>query len=133
MITSYTKLGTMATEVKKTSLQNRLQCKSRLPESRERKNAVSVSGWGRWGSGLESLLWGSELSLGDATGGGCIVRGKHRRGSSILRIRHSTHEQDRMENWGRSYLSWKQKGLPCTGVFHEKLQQVFTRGPSAAH
>lgn len=121
MMILYTKLGTMATEGKRKQV-----CKTddtvnpgyENPgkEIRVKKSPKVEGGWGRWDPGLKSLLWASELSSGDATGGGCLLRGKHWTGSSILTIRYTAPVS--MTEWKtgeRSDLSQRQKVLLCTG------------------
>lgn len=63
-------------------------------------------------------------------GGDCLLRGKHWRGRNILRIRHSTHKHDRMENWGTQLLVLETKSTSLHRLIsHKKLKHVFTWSP----
>lgn len=60
------------------------------------------------------------------------MRGKHWRGRNILRIRHSIHEHDRMENWGTQLLVLETKSTSLHRLIsHEKLKMFSCGVPSS--
>lgn len=127
MIIWYTKLGTMATEVKRKQV-----CKTDYNVSpgyeNPGKEKSALSEWvGQMGPRTEGLALGSELSS-EATGGGCLLRGKHWTGRSILRIRHSIREHDRMENWGTQLLVSQTKKYFFAQAYFMRSPSTFSQG-----